>query len=158
MASATTALNSKIRRAVRTRGRFPSDYAAANLIYLALNDAPIGRKRSVREWHAAKSQLAIMLKERFPMAQQNASGQKTVLRLGIRIDGTLRSILESAFFCALRIRIVAAQYGRSKREVLLQVKKANLSVKPSCGGAARILGTRSPGQCERPLPNITLKV
>jgi len=31
------ALNSKIRRAVRTRGHFPSDDAAAKLIYLALN-------------------------------------------------------------------------------------------------------------------------
>ena len=35
--NAIEALNAKIRRAVRTRGHFPSDEAAAKLIYLALN-------------------------------------------------------------------------------------------------------------------------
>lgn len=34
---ASSALNSKIRRVVRTRGHFPSDDAAAKLTYLALN-------------------------------------------------------------------------------------------------------------------------
>ena len=34
--NAIEALNSKIRRAVRARGHFPSDDAAAKLIYLAL--------------------------------------------------------------------------------------------------------------------------
>lgn len=62
------ALNSKIRRAVRTRGHFPSDEAAAKLIYLALNATSIEWKRSVREWHAVKSQLAIMFEKRFPMS------------------------------------------------------------------------------------------
>ena len=62
------ALNSKIRRAVRTRGHFPSDEAAAKLIYLALNATSVEWKRSVREWHRVKSQLAIMFEERFPMA------------------------------------------------------------------------------------------
>jgi len=62
------ALNSKIRRAVRTRGHFPSDEAAAKLIYLALNASSQEWKRSVREWHAVKSQFAIMFEDRFPMA------------------------------------------------------------------------------------------
>ncbi len=62
------ALNSKIRRAVRTRGHFPSDEAAAKLIYLALNATSTEWKRSVREWHLVKSQLAIMFEDRFPMA------------------------------------------------------------------------------------------
>ena len=66
--NAIEALNSKIRRAVRTRGHFPSDEAAAKLIYLALNATSTEWKRSVREWHAVKSQLAIMFEERFPMA------------------------------------------------------------------------------------------
>lgn len=65
--NAIEALNSKIRRAVRTRGHFPSDEAAAKLIYLALNATSQEWKRSVREWHAVKSQLAIMFEERFPM-------------------------------------------------------------------------------------------
>jgi len=66
--NAIEALNSKIRRAVRTRGHFPSDEAAAKLIYLALNATSTDWKRSVREWHAVKSQFAIMFEDRFPMA------------------------------------------------------------------------------------------
>ena len=65
--NAIEALNSKIRRAVRTRGHFPSDEAAAKLIYLALNATSQEWKRSVREWHIVKSQLAIMFEQRFPM-------------------------------------------------------------------------------------------
>jgi len=66
--NAIEALNSKIRRAVRTRGHFPSDEAAAKSIYLALKATSTERKRSVREWHAVKSQLAIMFEDRFPMS------------------------------------------------------------------------------------------
>jgi putative transposase len=66
--NAIEALNSKIRRAVRTRGHFPSDDAAAKLIYLALNATSNEWKRSVREWHAVRSQFAIMFEDRFPMA------------------------------------------------------------------------------------------
>ena len=66
--NAIEALNSKIRRAVRTRGHFPSDEAAAKLIYLALNATSTEWKRSVRNWHAVKSQFAIMFEDRFPMA------------------------------------------------------------------------------------------
>ena len=58
--AAEAAQSSKIRRAVRTRGHFPRDKAASNLIYLALNPTPSEWKRSVREWHAVKSQFAIM--------------------------------------------------------------------------------------------------
>ncbi|MGR3650875.1 MAG: IS256 family transposase, partial [Roseovarius sp.] len=42
--------------------------AAAKLIYLALNATSAEWKRSVREWHAVRSQLAIMFEDRFPMA------------------------------------------------------------------------------------------
>ncbi|WP_413208520.1 IS256 family transposase [Rhodospirillum sp. A1_3_36] len=66
--NAIEALNSKIRRAVRTRGHFPSDDAAAKLIYLALNATSTEWKRGVREWHAVKSQLVIMFEDRFPLA------------------------------------------------------------------------------------------
>lgn len=65
--SAIEALNSKMRRAVRTRGHFPSDEAAARLIYLALDATSTQWKRSVREWHAVKSRFAIMFEDRFPM-------------------------------------------------------------------------------------------
>ncbi|WP_370571588.1 transposase, partial [Phaeobacter sp. SYSU ZJ3003] len=46
--NAIEALNSKIRRAVSTRGHFPSDDAAAKLIYLTLNATSSEWKRSVR--------------------------------------------------------------------------------------------------------------
>lgn len=65
--NAIEALNSKIRRAVRARGHFPSDDAAAKLIYLALNATSVEWKRAVREWHAVRSQLANMFEEGFPM-------------------------------------------------------------------------------------------
>nr|WP_025829492.1 IS256 family transposase [Acetobacter persici] len=66
--NAIEALNAKIRRAVRTRGHFPSDEAAAKLIYLALNATSSEWKRSVSEWYAVRCQLAIMFEDRFPMA------------------------------------------------------------------------------------------
>ena len=66
--NAIEALNSKIRRAVRTRGHFPSDQAAAKLIYLALNASSTEWKRSVRCWHEAKMQFAIMFQDRFTVA------------------------------------------------------------------------------------------
>jgi len=66
--NAIEALNSKIRRAVRTRGHFPNDEAAAKLIYLALNATSTEWKRSVRCWHEAKMQFAIMFQDRFTVA------------------------------------------------------------------------------------------
>ena len=70
------ASKSKIRRAVRTRSHFPGDEAAAKLIYPALNATSTEWKRSVREWHALRSQPAIMFKDRFPIAEENASGTR----------------------------------------------------------------------------------
>lgn len=71
------ALSAKIRRAVRTRGHFPSDDAAAKSLYLTLNATSTEGKRAVREWHAVRSQIAIMFEGRFPMAKENASGTKS---------------------------------------------------------------------------------
>ncbi len=63
--NATEALNSKLRRAVRTRGHFPSDDAAAKLLYLVLNRAGDDWKRPPREWFEAKAQFAVMFGEPF---------------------------------------------------------------------------------------------
>lgn len=63
--NAIEALNSKLRRAVRTRGHFPSDDAATKLLYLVLNRAGDDWKRPPREWFDAKAQFAIMFGERF---------------------------------------------------------------------------------------------
>ena len=59
------ALNSKIRRAVRTRGHFPDDEAAMKLLYLALNRAVEECRRPPREWCEAKTQSAILFGDRF---------------------------------------------------------------------------------------------
>lgn len=63
--NAIEALNSKIRRAVRTRGHFPSDAAAEKLLYLVLNTISAEWKRPPREWTMAKTQFAVMFGERF---------------------------------------------------------------------------------------------
>lgn len=59
------ALNSKLRRAVRTRGHFPGDEAAMKLLYLVLNHAAEQWKRPPREWTEAKTQFAIIFGDRF---------------------------------------------------------------------------------------------
>lgn len=63
--NAIEALNSKLRRAVRTRGHFPSDDAAMKLLYLVLNHAAEEWKRPPREWFEAKTQFAVAFGERF---------------------------------------------------------------------------------------------
>jgi putative transposase len=63
--NAIEALNSKLRRAVRTRGHFPNDEAAMKLLYLVLNRAAEVWKRPPREWFEAKVQFAVIFGERF---------------------------------------------------------------------------------------------
>ncbi len=59
------ALNSKLRRAVRARGHFPSDDAATKLLYLILNRSEKEWKMPPREWTTAKAQFAVIFGERF---------------------------------------------------------------------------------------------
>lgn len=63
--NAIEALNSKLRRAVRARGHFPSDEAAMKLLFLVLNRAEKEWKMAPREWAMAKAQFAILYGERF---------------------------------------------------------------------------------------------
>ena len=63
--NAIEALNSKLRRAVRTRGHFPGDDAAMKLLYLVLNNAAQEWKRPPREWSEAKTQFAVIFGDRF---------------------------------------------------------------------------------------------
>ena len=63
--NAIEALNSKLRRAVRTRGHFPGDDAAMKLLYLVLNNAAQEWKRPPREWSEAKTHFAVIFGERF---------------------------------------------------------------------------------------------
>ena len=61
-------LNAKLRRAVRTRGHFPTDESALKLLFLVLNLAAKEWKMPPREWSMAKAQLAILFEDRFTLA------------------------------------------------------------------------------------------
>ena len=66
--NAIEALNSKLRRAVRARGHFPSDEAALKLLFLVLNRAEKEWRMPPREWAMAKAQFAVLFGERFTKA------------------------------------------------------------------------------------------
>jgi putative transposase len=66
--NAIEALNSKLRRAVRARGHFPTDEAAMKLLYLVLNRSEKEWKMPPREWSMAKAQFAVLFGERFTAA------------------------------------------------------------------------------------------
>ena len=66
--NAIEALNSKLRRAVRARGHFPTDEAAMKLLFLVLNRSEKEWKMPPREWAMAKAQFAVLFGERFTKA------------------------------------------------------------------------------------------
>jgi putative transposase len=66
--NAIESLNAKLRRAVRTRGHFPTDDSALKLLYLVLNLAAKDWKMPPREWGMAKAQFAILFEDRFTLA------------------------------------------------------------------------------------------
>ena len=65
--NAIESLHSQVRKTIRNKGHFPSDDAAIKLIYLSLRQIEAKWKRPPKEWHAAKSQLAIQFGERFTL-------------------------------------------------------------------------------------------
>lgn len=67
--NAIESLHSQVRKAIRNKGHFPSDEAASKLIYLALRNIQAKWKRPPKEWHAAKTQLAIQFGERFIISE-----------------------------------------------------------------------------------------
>ena len=66
--NAIEALNSKLRRAIRARGHFPTDEAATKLLFLVLNRSEKEWTMPAREWCIAKAQFAVMFGERFSKA------------------------------------------------------------------------------------------
>ena len=66
--NAIESLHSQVRKTIRNKGHFPSDEAATKLIYLSLRQIEAKWKRPPKEWHAAKSQLAIQFGERFMLS------------------------------------------------------------------------------------------
>ena len=69
--NAIEALNAKLRRAVRTRGHFPTDEAALKLLFLVLSITQKEWKMAAREWVMAKAQLAIIFEGRFQARMTN---------------------------------------------------------------------------------------
>lgn len=61
---AIKSLNRVIRNSIKTRGSFPTQKAATNLIYLAIRNFETGGG-NVRQWFAARNQFAIMCEESF---------------------------------------------------------------------------------------------
>ena len=62
--NAVESLNRVLRKTLKTKGSFPTEEAATKLIFLAIRNFEKGG-RAVREWVAARNQLAIMFAARF---------------------------------------------------------------------------------------------
>ncbi len=63
--NAMESLHSTVRRAVRTRGHFPNDRAAAKLLCLALRKVARKWVRPPAFWHPARTEFALQFGERF---------------------------------------------------------------------------------------------
>ncbi|CAM4329603.1 Mutator family transposase [Comamonas aquatilis] len=58
-------INSQLRKIIKTRGHFPTEEAAAKLIWLALRNITAKWSRSAHDWKQARNQFAILYAERF---------------------------------------------------------------------------------------------
>jgi transposase-like protein len=63
--NAIESLHMQLRKALKTRGHFPSDEAALKLLYLVLRNITRRWTRGPREWKAAMIQFAILYPDRF---------------------------------------------------------------------------------------------
>jgi transposase-like protein len=66
--NAIESLNMRLRKIIKNRGHFPSDEAAAKLLYLALRNIMAEWERPTREWKAALAQFAVLFPERLAIA------------------------------------------------------------------------------------------
>ena len=66
--NAIESLHMQLRKIIKNRGHFPSDEAAAKLIYLALRNITARWKLPPVFWKAAMNQFAIRYAERFAAA------------------------------------------------------------------------------------------
>ena len=66
--NALESVNARLRKILKTRGHFPSDAAAAKLIWLALRNITTTWSRPDNHWKAAMTQFAILYEERFTRA------------------------------------------------------------------------------------------
>jgi putative transposase len=66
--NAIESVNARLRKIIKTRGHFPSDEAAAKLIWLALRNITADWSRATFNWKEAMNQFAIAYGERFTKA------------------------------------------------------------------------------------------
>ena len=66
--NAIESVNARLRKIIKTRGHFPSDDAAAKLIWLALRDITTDWGRAANSWKTAMNQFAILYEDRFTKA------------------------------------------------------------------------------------------
>jgi transposase-like protein len=63
--NAIESINAQLRRAVKTRGHFPSDEAATKLLWLVLRNITGAWGSATHDWKAAMNQFAVIYEERF---------------------------------------------------------------------------------------------
>ena len=63
--NAIESINARLRKIIKTRGHFPSDDAAAKLIWLALRNITADWGRAAQNWKEAMNQFAILYEDRF---------------------------------------------------------------------------------------------
>ena len=63
--NAIESVNAQLRKIIKTRGHFPSDDAAAKLIWLALRNITAEWGRAAKDWKEAMNQFAILYEDRF---------------------------------------------------------------------------------------------
>jgi len=63
--NAIESVNARLRKIIKTRGHFPSDDAAAKLIWLALRNITAEWGRAAHNWKEAMNQFAILYEDRF---------------------------------------------------------------------------------------------
>jgi transposase-like protein len=66
--NAIESVNARLRKILKTRGHFPSDDAAAKLIWLALRNITTDWGRAANNWKTAMNQFAILYEDRFTKA------------------------------------------------------------------------------------------
>ena len=66
--NAIESINARLRKIIKTRGHFPSDDAAAKLIWLALRNITADWGSAAKEWREAMNQFAIAYGDRFMRA------------------------------------------------------------------------------------------
>ena len=58
-------LHMLLRKIIESRGHFPSDEAATNLLWLAPRNITAGKVRSTRQWKGAMNQVAVLHRDHF---------------------------------------------------------------------------------------------